>query len=93
MTPNTGHKKLRFSAGVFALSLVVMGSMLGLVQLSMDAGSVLQKRTGALAGIVILVGGVLGLSAAARNEGRIPGLLAFGAMTLFVIWFFHGVIK
>jgi hypothetical protein len=93
MTPNNStQKKLRCSAGIVALSLVIVGSILRLVELSMETGSVLQKRTGALAGIVILVGGVLGLSAATKKDGRIPGILAFGALILFTLWFF-GVIK
>jgi len=86
------QKKLRFSAGIVALSLVVVGSIVRFVELSMESGSVFQKRVGALAGIIILVGGVLGIQGAAKNDGRIPGLLAFGAFILFTLWFF-GVIK
>jgi len=92
--PNrTMQKKLRFSAGVTALSLVGLGLALGLASLTMEAGTTSHKRTVALGGIIIVVGGLLGLFAAIGNDGRISGLLAFGGLVLLTLWFFSNIIK
>ena len=87
------QKRLRFSAGITSLSLVGLGLALELGSLSMEAGTTLHKRTAALVEIIVVVGGLLGLSAAITNDGRVWGLFAFGGVVLSAVLFFSNILK
>ena len=94
MTPiRRMEKKLWFSAGIAALSLVGLGLSLELACLTIEAGTTLHKRTAALGEIIIAVGGLFGLFAAINNDGRVCGLLAFSGLVLLMLWFFNSVMK
>jgi len=87
------RRKLPVSAGTVALMLAGVGGVLWRMSIAahgaQTASWLLLKAYG-LGELLIVAGGVLGgYATAARNEGRIQGLLALAVLALWLAWLFR----
>jgi len=91
MSDNNEKKKLTVSAGVIAVVLAGVGWVLRLIVMNSNtsrleqAGGFGQLGLGGIAAILLIVGGLLGIYGAAKNDGREAAVIALVLSGIFIV--------